>query len=92
MRRRGCRCRAAVCCARALHWHTVRELDKRALECELDPVDLSGITVPAMDEFAIQRGHRYAAVVIEPYNGCATFHGSCGSSITEKSKPKTALT
>lgn len=32
-----------MCCARALHWHTVRELDKRALEYELDPVDLSGI-------------------------------------------------
>lgn len=45
-----------------LHWSTVKDLDKRALE----PLDLSGIEVLAMDEFAIQRGHRYATVVIEP--------------------------
>lgn len=50
-----------------LHWHTVKELDKRALQRELDPVDLSGISVLAMDEFAIQRGHRYATVVVEPH-------------------------
>jgi transposase len=50
-----------------LHWHTVKELDKRALQRDLDPVDLSGIEVLAMDEFAIQRGHRYATVVIEPH-------------------------
>lgn len=50
-----------------LDWHTVKDLDKRALQRDLDPVDLSSITVLAMDEFAIQRGHRYATVVIEPH-------------------------
>ena len=50
-----------------LHWGTVKDLDKRALQTELDPVDLSGVTLLAMDEFAIQRGHRYATVVIEPH-------------------------
>ena len=49
-----------------LHWSTVKALDKRALERALDPPDLSGIEVLAMDEFAIQRGQRYATVVIEP--------------------------
>lgn len=50
-----------------LHWSTVKEIDKRALQRALDPVDLRGIEVLAMDEFAIQRGHRYATVVIEPH-------------------------
>jgi transposase len=49
-----------------LHWSTVKTLDKAALQAALDPVDLSGVELLAMDEFAIQRGHRYATVVIEP--------------------------
>lgn len=50
-----------------LHWDTVKALDKAALSQRLDPVDLSGVEVLAMDEFAIQRGHRYATVVLEPH-------------------------
>lgn len=49
-----------------LDWKTVKELDRRHLERELGPVDLDGIEVIAMDEFAIQKGHRYATVVVEP--------------------------
>jgi transposase len=49
-----------------LSWTTVKLIDWRHLERELGPVDLSGVRVIAMDEFAIQKGHRYATVVVEP--------------------------
>ncbi len=44
---------------------TVKRLDKRYLERTLGPVDLSGVEQIVMDEFAIQKGHRYATVVVE---------------------------
>ena len=49
-----------------LDWKTVKQIDFRHLERTLGPIDLAGVTVIAMDEFAIQKGHRYATVVVEP--------------------------
>lgn len=49
-----------------LGWDAVKQIDKEYLEQTLGPVDLSGIESIAMDEFAIQKGHRYATVVVEP--------------------------
>jgi transposase len=49
-----------------LAWDTVKDIDSRYLERELGPVDLAGVTEIGMDEFAIQKGHRYATVVVEP--------------------------
>lgn len=49
-----------------LNWHTVKEIHKRTLRFRLDPVDLANVTVLLMDEFAIQKGHRYATVVVDP--------------------------
>lgn len=49
-----------------LHWETVKRIDKAYLERTLGPVDLSRVEVLAMDEFAIQKGHRYATVFVEP--------------------------
>ena len=49
-----------------LDWKTVKELDRACLERTLGPVDLDGIEVIAIDEFAIQKGHRYATVIVEP--------------------------
>ncbi|WP_172712725.1 transposase, partial [Stenotrophomonas maltophilia] len=50
----------------SLDWKTVKALDFRHLVRTLGPVDLSNVRVIAMDEFAIQKGHRYATVVVEP--------------------------
>lgn len=49
-----------------IHRNTVKEIDKRHLKNKFEPFDLDGITLLAMDEFAIQKGHRYATVVVDP--------------------------
>lgn len=49
-----------------LNWKTVKQIDFRHLDRTLGPVDLTSITVIAMDELAIRKGHRYATVVVEP--------------------------
>jgi transposase len=50
----------------ALDWKTVKAIDFRHLQRQLGPVEFSGVEVIGMDEFAIQKGHRYATVVVEP--------------------------
>jgi transposase len=50
-----------------LDWKTIKAIDCAHLQRQLGPIDLAGVYVIAMDEFAIQRGHRYATVVVEPY-------------------------
>ena len=52
-----------------LHWSTVKEIDKRCLKETLGAPDLGGLEVIAMDEFAIQKGHRYATIMVEPRRG-----------------------
>jgi len=49
-----------------LNWKTVKAIDKRHLVKTLGPVNLSGVRIIAMDEFAIEKGHRYATVIIQP--------------------------
>lgn len=49
-----------------LGWDTVKAIDLAHLETTLGPVDLSDLETTVMDEFAIQKGQRYATVVIEP--------------------------
>jgi transposase len=49
-----------------LAWTTVKQIDRRHLERELGPVDLTGVRILGMDEFALHKGHRYATVVVEP--------------------------
>jgi transposase len=49
-----------------LSWDTVKRIDYSALAARLGPIDLTGVRVIAIDEFAIQRGHRYATTVVDP--------------------------
>ncbi len=49
-----------------LDWKTVKRIDRARLERTLDPIDLEGLEVIALDEFAIQKGHRDATVIVEP--------------------------
>ena len=41
-----------------LDWKTAKAIDFRELERTLGPPDLDGVRLLAMDEFAIQKGHR----------------------------------
>ncbi len=49
-----------------LHRHPVKAIDKAHLTETLGPPDLSGLEVLTLDEFAIQKGHRYATVFVDP--------------------------
>ena len=46
---------------------TVKRIDKAHLLETVGPPNLADLEVIAMDEFAIQRGHRYATSVVNPY-------------------------
>lgn len=48
-----------------IDWKTAKAIDFRTLERTLGPVNLDGVRRIAMDEFAIQKGHRYATVVVD---------------------------
>jgi transposase len=48
-----------------LDWKTVKRFDKEALEAELNPVDLEGLKLLAVDEIAIKKGHKYATVILD---------------------------
>ena len=48
-----------------LDWGTVKQIDQDHLEDTLGPVDLSNAESIVMDEFAIQKGHRSATVILD---------------------------
>lgn len=48
-----------------LHWETIRQLEKRALQTVLLALPKASPTRLIMDEFALYKGHRYASVVLD---------------------------
>jgi transposase len=48
-----------------LSWDSVKAIDKAALSQKLEPIDLKGVEILLIDEFALQKGHRYASVIVE---------------------------
>jgi len=49
-----------------LGWDAAKAIDKAYLERTLGEPDLAGLTLLALDEFAIKKGHRYATIFVEP--------------------------
>lgn len=58
-----------------LAWSTVKLIDYRFLQREVGEPCLDGLEVIGMDEFAIQKGHRYATVIVEPYRKAVLWVG-----------------
>ncbi|WP_455430443.1 ISL3 family transposase, partial [Pseudomonas bananamidigenes] len=48
-----------------LHWDSVRLLERRALQTELEKLPVARPRRLVMDEFALFKGHRYASVVLD---------------------------
>ncbi len=52
-----------------VHWATVKQIDQRALCARLGPItaeSLADVRLLVIDEFAIQKGHRYATIIVDP--------------------------
>jgi len=48
-----------------LGWDTVKEIDKKYLDQELNPPDFKGVESIAVDEISLRRHHKYATVISE---------------------------
>ncbi|WP_305415779.1 ISL3 family transposase [Photobacterium leiognathi] len=48
-----------------IHWHSIKEIDKRLLQQVVPQVKWEKLRQLVMDEFAIFKGHRYATVIAD---------------------------
>ena len=52
-----------------LAWHTVRDIELKYLEQRYSNPDLKDLQYLAIDEFAVQKGHKYMTVVMDLKSG-----------------------
>jgi transposase len=58
-----------------LDWKTVKAIDKKFLEQHYGQPDLNDLSILAVDEIAVRRGHQYLTVVIDYLSGRVLFVG-----------------
>lgn len=58
-----------------LDWKTVKDIDKSFLERRYDKTDYSDLTILAVDEIAIRKGHQYMTVVMDSLTGRVVWLG-----------------
>ena len=58
-----------------LDWKTVKDIDKTFLEEEYGETDYGDLSILAVDEIAIRKGHRYMTVVLDYLTGRVVWMG-----------------
>ena len=58
-----------------LDWKTVKDIDKTFLEEEFGETDYEDLTILAVDEISIRKGHRYMTVVLDYLTGRVVWMG-----------------
>src|SRR5690606_36638630 len=56
---------AQVSALTGLHWHTIKEIDKRRLLTTVGTFDPGEVRRLVLDDFAVHKGHRYATVIMD---------------------------
>jgi len=59
-----------------IDWKTVKNIDKYYLERDYGQPDLKGLTILAVDEISIRKGHSYLTVVLDFLSGRVLFVGN----------------
>jgi transposase len=58
-----------------MDWHTIKGIEKEYLLKKYNHVNIKGVKYIAIDEFAVQKGHRYMTVVLDLESGKALYVG-----------------
>jgi len=58
-----------------LDWKTVKDIDKYYLERDYGQPDLNGLSILAVDEISVRKGHRYLTIVLDYRSGRVVFVG-----------------